>query len=294
MQLIPARSIVSKTKHPDAWFGTDYNMNIYRGCSHGCIYCDSRSECYGSPDFDTVKVKEDALRIIREELQRKSTRGVIATGAMSDPYNPLEQTLCLTRGALELIARFGFGVAIDTKGTLVARDVDALQEIKKQAAVLVKMTITTADAALCSNIEPHAASPEERFAAVRTLSDGGIFAGVLMTPILPFINDTEENIRDIITRAADAGAKFVYPAMGVTLRAGNREYFYEKLDAHFPGVKQKYMQAYGTQYMCTSPNAKRLWEIVAHQCGRLGLRYEMQEIIAAYKAEQGRRQTSLF
>lgn len=294
METIPAKTIVTKTKSPDDWFGVDYNMNIYRGCSHGCIYCDSRSACYQNPDFGTVKVKENALQIIRDELRRKTRRGVVATGAMSDPYNPLEQRLCLTRKALELLSLYEFGVAIDTKSTLVTRDTDVLQEIRKKAPVLVKVTITTADAALGSKIEPHVADSIERFSAIRTLSNSGIFCGVLMMPILPFLNDTVENIRDIVCRAKDAGAKFIYPAMGVTLREGNREYFYQKLDERFPGVKQKYMDLYGMQYVCTSPNAKRLWETFELQCERAHLLYEMKDIILAYKAEYSQQQISLF
>lgn len=294
METIPAKTIITKTKSPDEWFGVDYNMNIYRGCSHGCIYCDSRSACYQNPNFSTVKIKENALQIIRDDLRRKTKRGVVGTGAMSDPYNPLEQKLGFTRKALELLDLYKFGVAIDTKSALVTRDLDVLQRIKAHSPVLVKLTVTTADSDLCSKIEPHVSNSKERFAALNTLSEGGIFCGVLMMPILPFINDTEENIRDITEQAKDAGAKFVYPAMGMTLREGNREYYYEKLDELFSNIKQKYIETYGYRYGCTSQNAKRLWDVFVTQCERLRLLYDMKSIIAAYKEDYNRQQLSLF
>ncbi len=292
MITIPAKTIVTKVKKPAAWFGVDYNMNIYRGCSHGCIYCDSRSDCYHNPEFGTVKVKEDALQIIRDELRRKAVSGVISTGAMSDPYNPLERSLCLTRNALELVNAYEFGIAIATKSDLVARDIDILQDIQKHSPVIVKMTITTANNDLCKKIEPHVSTTDERFKALRKLSDAGVFCGILMMPILPFINDTEENIAEILVKAKESGVKFVYPAFGVTMRSGNREYFYEKLDEQFPGIKQNF-QRYGNQYMCTSPKSKELWGFFAEQCNHLGLLYNMKGIIAAYK-RGAKKQLSFF
>jgi len=293
MELIPAKNIVFKTKKPAQWFGADYNMNIYRGCSHGCIYCDSRSLCYGDINFDKIKVKKDALRIIRDDLNRKLRSGVIATGAMSDPYNPLENKLKLTRNALELINAYRFGVAIDTKGTLVTRDVDILQDIKKHSPVIVKITITTNDDALCEKIEPHVPNATDRFAAIKALSDAGIYCGVLMMPILPFINDTEENIIGIVRRAKDAGAKFIYPAFGMTLRDGNREYYYKNLDEEFPGLKEKYIAKYDLRYNCTSPNAKKLWELFSRECDKLELIHKMSSITFQYR--QGyEEQLSLF
>jgi len=283
MELIPAKNIVIKTKAPASWFGADYNMNIYRGCSHGCIYCDSRSTCYGDKTFDVVKVKEDALRIIRDDLNRKVKSGVVSTGAMSDPYNPMERELKLTRNSLELINAYQFGVAIDTKSTLITRDADILQDIKRHSPVIIKMTITTADDDLCSKIEPHVPSATERFAAIKALSEKGIYCGVLMMPILPFINDTEENITGIVKVAKEAGAKFVYPAFGMTLRDGNREYYYKKLDEIFPSIKGKYMKQYGLRYNCSSPNAKALWNIFVRECEKQELLYRMKSIISQYK-----------
>ncbi len=292
MQTIPAKNIVYRPKKGSDWFGADYNMNIYRGCSHGCVYCDSRSSCYRNPDFDTIKVKENALELIRDDLRSKVKTGVVATGAMSDPYNPLEKELLLTRNALELLNAFRFGVAIDTKSALVERDIDVLRDINRHSPVIVKMTITTLDDALCKKLEPRVAATPERFAALKALADGGIFCGVLMMPILPFINDTMENVIGIVEKARDAGARFVYPAFGMTLRHGNREYYYEKLNALFPGMSEKYAKAYGERYMCTSRSAKRLWEAFAGRCRELGLLYDMKMITRAYKSRYESQQLS--
>ena len=294
MQTISAKTIVSRVKKPAAWFGAEYNMNIYRGCSHGCIYCDSRSDCYKDPDFDKVKVKKDALKIIRDELRRKVKTGVIATGAMSDPYNPLEKELHMTRNALELINAFSFGVAIATKSDLVTRDVDILQDIKTHSPVIVKISITTADDELCKKLEPGVSASSKRFAALEELAKKGIYCGILMMPILPFINDTEENILGILKKAKNAGAKFVYPAMGMTLRAGNQEYYYEKLDLLFPGLSLKYTKRYGDRYQCPASNAKKLWNIFQENCQKLELTYNMKSITSHYKMGYGDRQLKLF
>jgi len=291
---VPAKNLIFKVKKPNSWFGAEYNMNIYRGCTHGCIYCDSRSDCYRNSDFDTIKVKEDALKKIRDDLKRKVLRGVVGTGAMSDPYNPLEEKLKLTRNAFELLNAFEFGAAIDTKSALVVRDKDVLCDIKEHSPVIVKMTITTADSELCRLIEPCAASSEERFAALSELSGAGIFCGVLLMPVLPFINDTEENILQIVRSAKKAGAKFVYTAIGMTLRSGNREYYYEKLDAYFPGIKDKYIKQYGTRYNCSSLQAKKLWGLFKEECKQNGLLSDMQSIIHSYKSPYENRQINIF
>jgi DNA repair photolyase len=284
MEYIPAKTIVTRTKNP-YWFGADYNMNIYRGCCHGCIYCDSRSHCYRVDNFDSVRAKQDALRIIRDDLSKKRKRGVIATGAMSDPYNPYEKELQLTRNALELINAYRFGVTVATKSTLVVRDTDILKDIKYRAPAVVKLTITAADDNLCKLVEPNAPVSSERFEAIKMLSDSGIYTGVLMMPILPFIEDTEENILSIARKAKECGARFIYPAMGTTLRAGNREYYYENLDRHFPGIKEKYIKRYGERYSCTSPKAKKLWSHFSEECRKLGLLYKMSGIINDYRRE---------
>jgi len=293
MEYIPAKTIVTKTK-TSAWFGTDYNMNIYRGCSHGCIYCDSRSDCYRIEAFDQVRAKEDALRIIRNDLARKVLTGVIGTGAMSDPYNPFEAELKLTRHALELINAFGFGAAITTKSPLVTRDMDVLCDIKQNAPVLIQLSVTTADDRLSKQIEPHVAPSSERFAAIRKLSDAGLYTGILLMPTLPFLTDTEENILEIVRLGKESGARFIFPAFGVTLRSGQREYFYHKLDQSFPGLKEKYIKRYGDRYNCSSPKAKQLYAVFAEACHKLGLRYRMPQIIQDYKRGYAIDQLSLF
>ena len=269
-------------------------MNIYRGCSHGCIYCDSRSACYQNVDFDIVKPKENALQIIRDELRRKAVTGVIATGAMSDPYNPLERELKLTGNALELINAFGFGVAIATKSALVARDLVVLQDIKDHSPVIVKVTITTADDTLCKKLEPNVSSTSERMEALNRLSDGGIYCGILLNPVLPFITDNEENIVSILRMAKDNGAKFVHTFMGMTLRTGNREYYYEQLDNLLPNVKDQHIKKYDNRYDCISPKAKKLWGIFTSECERLNLLYDMRAITSHYKMGYGSRQLCLF
>jgi len=289
METIPAKSMLTRTKN-NFWFGTDYNMNIYRGCSHGCIYCDSRSECYSIEHFDQVKAKENALLILNDNLRRKALKGVVGTGAMSDPYNPSEEKHQLTRQALELIRTHGFGVAIATKSPLVTRDKDLLAAIQKRSPVIVKMTITTADDALSRIIEPGAVPSSQRFAAIRELSQSGIYCGILLMPVLPFINDTPENIKSIVRLAAESGARFIYPAFGVTLRDRQALYFYKKLDQHFPGIKEKYLRTFGNQYSCASPKAGSLWTAFTRDCDCHGILYRMPDIIASYKLDHGSQQ----
>ena len=295
MEYIPAKTIVQRTKSGE-WFGIDYNMNIYKGCCHGCIYCDSRSECYGIEAFDEVRAKQDALRIIRDDLHRKVKPGVVGTGAMSDPYNPFERELQLTRHALELIDAYGFGVAIATKSPLVTRDADLLKEISSHSPVLVKLTITTADDALCAKIEPHVARSSERFSAIEMLRAQGIFAGILLMPVLPFLEDHEENIAAIVSKAADVGARFIYPAFGMTLRQNQREWYYQKLEELFPGegLRQKYENRFGTRYECRSPHAKKLFAYFASLCDEKGILYQMRDIVSAYKMGYGDRQLTFF
>nr|WP_325212834.1 radical SAM protein [uncultured Oscillibacter sp.] len=295
METIPAKSIVNRTKD-SSWFGTEYNMNIYRGCCHGCIYCDSRSDCYHNDQFDQVKVKADALRIIRDDLESKAKVGVVGTGSMSDPYNPFEKELLLTRHALTLLEAYGFGVAIATKSDLIVRDADVLSSIHRTMPAICKITLTTCDDELAAKVEPYAPSPSRRLAAVERLSAAGLFTGILMMPILPFLEDRPENIRDIIDRAADAGARFVYPALGMTCRAGQREYFYRKLEVQFPGqgLAEKYRRRYGPRYECPSPRARALWEVFQEACNRRGLLYSMGRIVAASRRGHETDQLSLF
>ena len=294
MEFIPAKTIISGYTENNSWFGNNYNMNIYKGCCHGCIYCDSRSECYRIDEFDKVRAKENALAIIARELKSKRRTGVIGMGAMSDPYNPFEEQYRLTRGALELINTHRFGVSIATKSDLVTRDIDLLNSIKKHSPVLVKITVTTADDALCSKIEPHAPVSSGRFEAVRELSENGIFTGILLMPVLPFLEDNEDNISNIIDLAYEKGAKFIYPAFGVTLRQNQREWFYSKIDEHFPSIRQKYVKQYGNSYKCASPRAKELWKFFRSRCDRLGILYKMSDIINEYQQNYLYEQISMF
>ena len=290
MKYIPAKTLIYKTGGSEMADWVDYSMNIYRGCSHGCIYCDSRSLCFKNPDFDTVMAKENALAIIRDDLRRKVKKGVIATGAMSDPYNPFEQELKLTRHALELINAFGHGVSIVTKSDMVMRDLDILQDIKQNAPVSVNFSITTADDELCKIIEPHTANTSKRLEALAHLAGGGIFCGVYINPVLPFITDNPENILKIVRMAKQAGASFVHTYMSMTLRPGSREYYYKQLDAHLPGIKDKYIKKYGYSKYCPPANAKQLWVQFVSECNKLGLMHDMRTIVrknrAHYKPDQ--------
>ncbi|WP_313345976.1 SPL family radical SAM protein [Lacrimispora sp.] len=296
MEYVPAKTIVTKTKSSADWFGIDYNMNIYRGCCHGCIYCDSRSDCYGIDQFDKVRVKEDALRIIRDELRRKVKKGVVGTGAMSDPYNPFEKESELTRHALELIDAFGFGAAVATKSALLKRDMDVLLGIKEHSPVICKVTVTTTDNHLAKKIEPHVSLPSERLELIEALRNNGIFTGILMMPILPFLEDNEENIRSIVNAAHETGANFIYPSFGVTLRNNQREWFFDCIKEQFPeqNLVASYIRRYGNSYGCTSPHVKKLWAIFTKECERFGILYKMPDIIHSYKKNYEITQLSLF
>jgi len=294
MEFVSAKTIISSYADNNHWFGHNYNMNIYKGCCHGCIYCDSRSECYRIDNFDIVRAKKDALALINKELKSKKRTGVIGTGAMSDPYNPLEKEYSLTRGALELINMHGFGVSIATKSSLITRDIDILKKIKSHSPVLVKITVTTCDDELCTKIEPNVVAASKRFSAIKELSDNGIFTGILLMPVLPFLEDNEENITGIVKLAHENGAKFIYPAFGVTLRQNQRDWYYKKLDENFSGIKQKYLQQFKNDYECRSPKAKELWKIFKRECDRFEILYKMNDIIQEYKKEYGGNQLSLF
>jgi DNA repair photolyase len=213
---------------------------------------------------------------------------------MSDPYNPFEKEYMLTRGALELINRFGFGVSIATKSELILRDIDVLKEISKHSPVLIKITVTTADDILCRKIEPNVSVSSDRFKAIKKLSQEGIFAGVLLMPVLPFVEDTEDNISRIVELACQNGAKFIYPAFGVTLRQNQRDWYYKKLDQLFPTVKEKYIKNYGSSYECRSLKAKELWNLFQYKCNEYGILYNMDDIISGYKDSYKNTQLSLF
>lgn len=255
-------------------------MNLYRGCSHGCIYCDSRSKCYQmNHDFEDIEVKENALELLEAALRRKRKRCMIGTGAMTDPYLPLEKNLGYTRKALLLIEKYGFGVALQTKSDLVLRDLDILRRINEKTKAVVQMTLTTADEKLCRIIEPNVSTTNERFEALKALRDAGIPTVVWLCPVLPFINDTEENIRTILGMCVEAGVRGVLCfGMGLTLREGNREYFYRQLDIHFPRLKERYIRTYGNNYVVDSPRSTELMRLYHRICEENGILHNNDQI----------------
>ncbi|MDE5985592.1 MAG: radical SAM protein [Eubacterium sp.] len=283
MEFIKAKTLLTKVKNGDMWYGMDYNMNLYRGCSHGCIYCDSRSNCYHIDNFDVVRGKVNALAILESELARKRQKGVIGIGAMSDTYNPQEFKYELTRGALKLIEKYGFGVSVDTKSDLVLRDMDLLKKIGEKNDVIVKLTITTPNDDLSRIIEPRVCPSSQRFEAVKALNENGIFAGVMMNPTLPFITDKPEDIRQMVYLAHKNGAKFIHTFLGMTLRENQKDYYYQQLDKHFPNLKDRYITVYGSKYVCNVQNYNYLFSIFKNECNKYGILYDMRAIVKAYK-----------
>lgn len=294
MEYIESKTILSSYKINNNWFGYNYNMNIYKGCCHGCIYCDSRSECYNIEDFDKVRAKKNAIGILNSELKSKRKKGVVATGAMSDPYNPFEKEYEFTRKALKLINKYNFGVSIATKSNLIIRDIDILKKIKTHSPALAKMTVTTADDKLSKILEPNVCESSKRFEAINKLSSNGIYTGILLMPILPFIEDTEYNIVSIISLAKENGAKFIYPAFGVTLRQNQRDYFFTKVDRYFKDMSNNYIKEYGNSYRCGSKNARKLWNVFKKECDKSNILYKMEDIIKDYKKEYEITQLTLF
>ena len=250
-----------------------YGMNIYRGCSHGCIYCDSRSKCYQfTHAFEDIEVKQNAPELLEKALRSKRKKCMIGTGAMSDPYMHCEEELRLTRKCLEIIHKYGFGAAIQTKSDRILRDIDLLDEINRSAKCVVQITLTTYDDDLCSILEPHVCNTKRRIEVLEIMRDRGIPTVVWLTPILPFINDTAENITSIMNECVRTGVKGIIDfGMGLTLREGDREYYYAALDKHFPGMKQRYIRKYGNAYELPSPNAKELAAIVKKICKENGM-----------------------
>ncbi len=273
---IRAKVMLSHVKQPDTWFGLKYNMNLYRGCQHQCIYCDSRSECYRIEDFSHVLVKVNAIKLLRKELARKRVKGPIGTGSMNDPYMPLEERLNLTGRALAIIAEFRFPVHIVTKSDLVLKDVETLRHINRVFAA-VSFSITAADDELGKKVEPGAPLVSKRFQAMQVLATHGIHTGVTMMPILPFIEDSEQNITAIVTQAHECGASYIIPWFGMSLRDRQRAYYYDKLDKLFPGVREKYERRFGNQYRCAANNADRLARVFHDLCNRLGLATSLKQ-----------------
>lgn len=269
MHLVKVKTILSK----------DNGVNIYRGCLHGCIYCDSRSKCYQMKhDFEDIEVKENSLYLLEDALKRK-TPCMIGTGAMSDPYNPLEKKLQYTKRMLELIEKYEFGVTLHTKSNLILRDIDIIDRINRKSKAVVQVTLTTYDEALCKKIEPYVSSTKERVEILKECKKRGIPTVVWLDPILPFINDTQKNLMGILNYCIENDVYgIICFGMGVTLREGSREYFYDKLDEYFPGMKERYETVYGNAYEVNSLNNKNLMNIFYTVCKQNNIKTNVDEI----------------
>ena len=291
---IQAKTLLARVKGPDDWFGLYYNFNLYRGCQHQCIYCDSRSECYQIENFNQdVLVKANAIELLRKELAGKRVVGTIGTGSMNDPYMPLEKEIRLTCRALEVIAEFHFPVHVITKSDLVLRDLDLLKEIGR-VYVAVTFTVTAADDALSKKLELGAPVSSRRLAAMRELSENGILTGVTLMPILPFIEDNEENVARIVTLAHENGASYILPAFGMTLRDRQRTYYYAKLDQYFPGRRARYEQAFGEHYSAHAQNGARLEQVFIELCRQYGIMTKIPVFVPQKRLREDVSQMKLF
>lgn len=273
-------------------------MNLYRGCSHGCIYCDSRSRCYHMEHaFEDIEIKENAIELLEYALLHKRKKCMIGTGSMTDPYIPLEMEIGNVRKALHLIYQYGFGFTVITKSDRILRDLDLLQRINEKTKCVVQMTLTTYDEVLCRKIEPHVSTTKERFEVLKQLRDAGIPTVVWLTPILPFINDTEKNVAGILDMCIETNVYgIICYGMGLTLREGNREYFYEQLDRLFPNRKEQYMRFYGNQYIIESPNNNRLMNLLIQTCRQHGIVHNNEQIfqyLQTFEEKVPARQVSL-
>ena len=295
MEQIPTKTILTAIKYDNSgWFGLDYNMNLYKGCDHNCIYCDSRSRKYHIKNFSEVKIKENCLPLLEEELKKRKNKGVVGIGAMSDCYNSFEEDLNVTRQSLFLLHKYNFGIALATKSDLVCRDIDILRKISERSSCIVKITITAHDDELSKIIEPNAPVSSRRFSALKKLTDNSIFAGILLMPVLPFITDSEENIKNIVRSAHENGAKFIIAMFGLTLRDVQREHYLKELSNDFPELVRSYVELYGDRYNCPARNHQRLERIFAEECDRYGILHDMDDVIRAYKKPDQLVQSSLF
>ena len=274
-------------------------MNLYRGCTHGCIYCDSRSRCYQfTHPFEDIEVKQNAPELLEKALRSKRKKCMIGTGAMCDPYMPCEKELKLTRKCLELIEEYGFGLAIQTKSDLILRDLDLLRSIHRKAKCVVQMTLTTYDEALCQIVEPNVCTTKRRYEVLQIMKENGIPTVVWMSPFLPFINDTRENVEGILDYCIQAGVYgIVCFGIGMTLRDGNREYYYAALDRQFPGLRQRYQSKYGNRYEITGDNSRELMKLFYAVCREHQMVCNVEELFAwfhEFPENKGYEQLSLF
>lgn len=267
-------------KKAKAILSAQNGMNLYRGCTHGCIYCDSRSSCYNmNHDFEDIEIKSNAIELLEMTLRRKQKKCMIGTGAMCDPYMHVENEIKQTRKALEIIDRYGFGLAIQTKSNLILRDLDILKSINAKSKCVVQMTLTTYDEDLCKKIEPNVCSTKERVEVLKIMNENNIPTVVWLSPILPYINDTEENIRGLLDYCIKAKVYGVICfGMGLTLRDGNRQYYYSKLDEHFPHLNSKYIKKYGCSYEIRSDRHNELLNILFSECKKHGIETDNNKI----------------
>lgn len=289
MHEVTARSILSPQN----------GMNVYRGCLHGCIYCDTRSDCYQiKHDFEDIEVKKNAPELLEAALKKKRQKCMISTGAMCDPYIPLEKELGITRKCLEMIEQYGFGVCLLTKSDLVLRDLALLRKINEKTKAVVQLTITTHDEALCKILEPNVCTTKRRVEVLEIMKDEGIPTVVWMCPLLPFLNDTEDNVNQILDDCIRCGVKGIMTfGMGLSLRSGDRQYFYKKLDENFPGLKEKYIETYGNAYHIPSPNHKKLMAIFQKRCAGHKLMTRENEIFSylqTFEEKKRNEQMSVF
>lgn len=275
--------------------GPYHNYNVYRGCTHGCIYCDSRSLCYEiDPPFEDVVVKVNAPELAEAELSKRRERIVCRSGSMCDPYMPIEAELGLSRKVLEVILKHGHGASFLTKNVLALRDLDLMGELAKKACAVACFTMTTVDDVLAAKIEPAASLPSERLAALRRFADRGIATGVWMTPLLPWITANADNVAAVVAACAAAGVKYIVGCTGTTMRDGSREHYYARLDERFPGLRQKYEERYGTSYVCRAPGSDRLWAVFTAACDADSIAWRQEDIAGFFAIREHRAQMSLF
>lgn len=279
MEYIDVKTIVRKCTPNWNYLLFDYAMDIYRGCSHGCIYCYARSSYYEKTDnFTCIRAKRNALQIIWDELMRKVKTGVVLIGGVSDSYNPKEKELKLTRNTLELVNAFGFGACIITKSNLVTRDADILSDIKEHSPASVNFSITCCDDETCKKVEPFASATTERFKALEYLAKNGITTGVLIDPVIPYITDTNENVRELVKKAKQYGAQYIYLSTQITMADVQRDYFLQEAEKHYPGISEKFLKRYKNYYRCRSFNGKELWQTFVESCEKEGISYDMKAV----------------
>ena len=275
--------------------GPYHNYNVYRGCTHGCIYCDSRSLCYEiALPFEDIIVKINAPQLAEKELATRRKKIVARSGSMCDPYMPIERERRLSRQILEIILKYGHGAAFLTKNVLALRDIDLMEKLARQSCAVACFTITTTDDRLAQQIEPQASPPSERLAALRAFADRGITTGVWMTPLLPWITADADNVSAIVSACARAGVKYIVGYTGTTMRDGSREHFYSHLDRLFPGLRLRYETQYGNQYICNAPGSERLWQVFTTACDANGIAWRKEDIDHFFEIREKRSQMSLF